>query len=212
MDTNATRKRKNTERFGDAVNFSSEESENSFLDDSFIDENYEPDAFGTKVIATVRTVSKRPRLSNENSTNSTSLTNYDHLFNEIEENTTLSDTVVNKINSHCDQVGMNKMKPDEITKIVQSLKADIDLLRQLVMISHRKSDEILARMAVMESQVIDNDIDRKIGSQKCDETEMERTQAFLKSINLPISTKSDLDKFEENLADNKFRSAVVRIF
>lgn len=204
------RKRKIPDRFGELITIPGELSDDLCSDDSFEDKPFEPPA---KIVATIKRHGTNPNKNtpcNRIVPTSTASENFDHLFEQIENNSVANvSTAKNK--SQDIEIVENNINRDEILKLIESSKSEMNSLRELVLVLNNKSDQILARISIMESQMIDNDNSFNRNTVKYTENEIERTQCFLKSINLPISTNDIFNKFESDLTDTKFYSAVVII-
>lgn len=204
-DRSQARKRKIPDRFGNAGDISSAESE-PFGDDSFEDRNYEPQAKKSTV--------------HEHNKNAVASKNFDNIFDEINvDKRTVNDILLEaSVEKEC-SVEIEPEKEDNSSRqdINNNENSQTELLRQLILKLHEKTDDILARLTVLETTAIENEINcdkhrKSTGKTNCTNSEIGKIDSFLKSINLPISQKDSLDKLERDLFDVRFRTVLVCIF
>lgn len=204
-DQSQARKRKIPDRFGNTGDISSDESE-PFGDNSFEDRNYEPQAKKSTV--------------HEHNKSAVASTNFDEFFDQIGvDKSTVEDILLEQSVEKERSVEIEPEKEDNSSRkdINNNENSQTELLRQLIVKLHEKTDDILARLAVLETTVIDNEINsdkhrKSIGRTSCTESEIGKIDSFLKSINIPISQKDSLDKLENDLLDMRFRTVLVCVF
>lgn len=213
-ETQSKRKRKCPDRFGDAlVGHSSEESEHDFSDNSMDDRDYSPES--PKVVATV----KRTRLDIDVVTPIESDENFDEFFAEIDKQVIEKESNCNSVSSHekrsadaclTEPIELFETKVD-IEMENSDFRSDLIVLKDLLIRLNEKTDEVAARLAVLER---DHYIEKSQNDHRLDHktkvrNEHDKYAPFIQSIGLPFSDLRDLHKFENNLNDFKYSASVV---
>lgn len=228
------RKRKPTTRYGQLIDTPAgeESEEDPFTDNSMDDRDYSPEK-SQKVVATS---SKRDFQKTKKTIESLELENFDHLLGDslnsistVHTNalTEQNDSNIQTNRIHTTENGLEKSdvliiddKPNFGNKVddvcpgaVASLESKIEALFQSIRSMNDKSDEILARVSVLESYLIESG--PKISRNDSDYPkpgEDERRQVFLTSLNIPFKRLEDLKKFEDNLSEEPFKRSVVSTY
>lgn len=143
--------------------------------------------------------------------------------NEVEEIAEKTRTSVNQNQINLSHISISEIgqPQDEVVEITQAgsvaaLEAKIDVLLQIIRNSEKRNDEILARVTVLESYLIENGLkpfethrkkNQDYGSSS--QYGLETNQAFLTSIGLPFKQLEEWNKFELNLSNTQYKKTVV---
>lgn len=204
MSTINIRKRKQPSRYGhqtSALNSSSETDE-KFADNSMDDPNYDPSE------------KKRARFSDvSNDSHSTyEEENFDKEFDQIEVSDANNTNSVNERDHSIQSPTGEGSSLQKSTPAEDSPDSPLDTkyIRNMLMVLHENSLQILTRIAVIEDSLLKSDNLITTKTVKTEKNAFAKYYTFSKSHGLPMKSIDEIKEFEKRLSDTEFQDNTVR--